>query len=51
MFSVSQDNKSQYRTIKKTRRFVIDGVVVTSTTSKVVAAGEENRVKDEHNVR
>jgi len=28
--------KQQHKTLKKTRRYIIDGVEVTSTTSKVV---------------
>lgn len=40
-----QENKSQYRTLTKTRRYMKDGVVVTSTTQKVVQAGEENRIR------
>lgn len=39
------ENKSQYRTLTKTRRYMKDGVVVTSTTQKVVQAGEENRIR------
>ncbi|XP_064631284.1 serine/threonine-protein kinase 10-like isoform X4 [Lineus longissimus] len=39
--------KSQYRTLTKTRKYIVDGVIVTSTTSKVVLVGEENRTKEE----
>lgn len=28
-----------------------DGVLVTSTTSKVIAMGEENKVKEDHILR
>ncbi|XP_046556447.1 STE20-like serine/threonine-protein kinase isoform X3 [Haliotis rubra] len=45
------ESKSHYRTMTKTRTYMKDGKFVTTTTSKVVAAGEENRVKEEHNLR
>ncbi|XP_052821670.1 serine/threonine-protein kinase 10 isoform X3 [Octopus bimaculoides] len=45
------ETKSHYRTITKTRKFIKDGVMVTSTTSKVIAMGEENKVKDDHFLR
>lgn len=45
------ESKSHYRTITKTRKFMKDGVLVTSTTSKVIAMGEENKVKEDHNLR
>ena len=43
-----QESKSQYRTMTKTRTFMQDGVVVTSTTQKVVLAGEEHKVREDH---
>ena len=43
-----QDNKSQYRTLTKTRTFMVDGQVVTTQSSKVVVSGEENRTREEH---
>ena len=43
-----QNNKSHYRTLTKTRTFVVNGEVVTSTTQKVVMAGEENRAREDH---
>ncbi|XP_041371147.1 STE20-like serine/threonine-protein kinase isoform X2 [Gigantopelta aegis] len=45
------ENKSHYRTMTKTRTYMKDGVVVTTTTSKVVAVGEDNKMKEEHNLR
>lgn len=45
------ESKSHYRTITKTRKFMKDGVLVTSTTSKVIAMGEENKVKEDHILR
>ena len=43
-----QDQKKQFRTLTKTRKFVVNGRVLTSQTSKVVAAGEENKRQHEH---
>ncbi|KAL8576294.1 hypothetical protein ACOMHN_006217 [Nucella lapillus] len=45
------ENKSHYRTMTKTRTYLKDGKVVTSTTTKVVATGQENKVKEEHDIR
>ncbi|XP_059140861.1 serine/threonine-protein kinase 10-like [Physella acuta] len=42
------ESKSHYRTIAKTRTYMKDGQVITSTTTKVIATGEENRVREEH---
>lgn len=42
------ESKSQYRTMTKTRTYMQDGVVVTSTTQKVVLAGEEHKVREDH---
>lgn len=36
--------------MKRTRKFVIDGVVVTTTTSKVIY-GDEDRLRDDHVLR
>ncbi|XP_060599497.1 serine/threonine-protein kinase 10-like isoform X2 [Ruditapes philippinarum] len=47
----SQGNKSQYRTLTKTRTFVINGEVVTQTTQKVVLAGEEHKSREDHLMR
>ncbi|XP_055879180.1 serine/threonine-protein kinase 10-like isoform X3 [Biomphalaria glabrata] len=44
----SQESKSHYRTIAKTRTYMKDGQVVTSTITKVIATGEENKVREEH---
>ena len=46
-----QENKSHYRTLTKTRKYVIDGQVVTTSTSRIVMSGEENRNKEEHEFR
>lgn len=45
------ESKSQYRTLTKTRRYMKDGVVVTSTTKKVVQSGEENRIRVDYDNR
>ncbi|XP_005089065.1 STE20-like serine/threonine-protein kinase [Aplysia californica] len=42
------ESKSHYRTMTKTRTYVKDGQVVTSTTTKVIATGEENKVREDH---
>ncbi|CAL1525982.1 unnamed protein product [Lymnaea stagnalis] len=42
------ESKSHYRTIAKTRTYMKDGQVVTSTITKVIATGEENRVREDH---
>ncbi|KAK0049461.1 STE20-like serine/threonine-protein kinase [Biomphalaria pfeifferi] len=42
------ESKSHYRTIAKTRTYMKDGQVVTSTITKVIATGEENKVREEH---
>ncbi|XP_077991974.1 serine/threonine-protein kinase 10-like isoform X2 [Glandiceps talaboti] len=44
----TEETKSQYKTLKKTRKFVIDGKVVTMTTQKVVHSGQEEKVKRQH---
>jgi len=46
-----QENKKHYRTLTKTRKYVIDGQVVTTQTSRVVITGEENRSREDHNLR
>lgn len=38
-----QENKSHYRTLTKTRKFVVDGVVCTSQSSRVVLSGDEDK--------
>eukprot|EP00057_Strongylocentrotus_purpuratus_P024658 XP_011679132.1 PREDICTED: serine/threonine-protein kinase 10 [Strongylocentrotus purpuratus] len=40
-----------YKTLKKTRKFVLDGKVVTLTTSKVVKEGQEDKAKKLHAFR
>ncbi|XP_055927801.1 serine/threonine-protein kinase 10-like isoform X2 [Argiope bruennichi] len=39
------------KTLKKTRKFVIDGVVVTTTTSKVIYGDDDKPVKEDHVLR
>ena len=48
---LAQESKSHYRTMTKTRTYMKDGKVVTSTTTKLVVSGQENKVKEEHNIR
>ncbi|XP_072177964.1 serine/threonine-protein kinase 10-like isoform X2 [Diadema setosum] len=43
--------KPSYKTLKKTRKFVLDGKVVTLTTHKVVKAGDEDKAKELHALR
>lgn len=45
------ESKSQYRTLTKTRRYMKDGVVVTSTTQRVVQAGDENKIRVDYDNR
>lgn len=42
---------AQKKTLKRTRKYVIDGVVVTTTTSKVIYGDEDKQPKEEHIVR
>ena len=46
-----QEHKSHYRTLTKTRKYVVDGQVVTTTTSKIVISGEENKSREEYEFR
>lgn len=46
-----QENKSHYRTMTKTRKYMIDGQVVTTTATKIVMTGEENKSREEHELR
>ncbi|GFY62175.1 hypothetical protein TNIN_177161 [Trichonephila inaurata madagascariensis] len=39
------------KTLKKTRKFMIDGVVVTTTTSKVIYGDEDKQMKEDHVLR
>lgn len=41
---------AQKKTLTKTRKFVIDGVVVTTTTSKVIY-GDSDKLQDDHILR
>ena len=43
--------KPNYKTLKKTRKFVLDGKIVTLTTSKVVREGSEDKSKQMHENR
>ncbi|XP_071792762.1 serine/threonine-protein kinase 10-like isoform X3 [Asterias amurensis] len=45
------EEKPNYKTLKKTRKFVLDGKVVTLTTSKVVQEGLEDKSKQRHEDR
>ncbi|XP_072177963.1 serine/threonine-protein kinase 10-like isoform X1 [Diadema setosum] len=45
------EEKPSYKTLKKTRKFVLDGKVVTLTTHKVVKAGDEDKAKELHALR
>ena len=45
---VPQENKSHYRTLTKTRKYVVDGQVVTTQTTRVVVSGEENKRQEDH---
>ncbi|CAD5119689.1 DgyrCDS8282 [Dimorphilus gyrociliatus] len=38
-----QENKSHYRTLTKTRKFVVDGIPVTSQSSRIVLSGDEDK--------
>lgn len=44
-------NRLKQKTLKKTRKFMIDGVVVTTTTSKVIYGDEDKQLKDDHVLR
>ncbi|GIX79424.1 hypothetical protein CDAR_228631 [Caerostris darwini] len=39
------------KTLKKTRKFMIDGVVITTTTSKVIYGDEDKQMKEDHVLR
>ena len=43
--------KAHYRTLTKTRRYIVDGQEVTSSVSKIVMTGEENRNREEFEFR
>ncbi|XP_002735309.1 serine/threonine-protein kinase 10-like [Saccoglossus kowalevskii] len=47
----SEESRSQYKTLKKTRKFLIDGKVVTMTTEKVVQMGHEEKHRREQMAR
>ncbi len=44
LYSIPQDAKRQKKTLKKTRKFMVDGVEVSVTTSKIVT---DNDTKSE----
>ncbi|XP_055950020.1 serine/threonine-protein kinase 10-like [Argiope bruennichi] len=39
------------KTLKKTRKFMVDGVVVTTTTSKIIYEDDEQTLKEDHILR
>ncbi|KFM58201.1 Serine/threonine-protein kinase 10, partial [Stegodyphus mimosarum] len=41
-------NRIKQKTLKKTRRFMIDGVVVITTTSKIIYGDEDKPMKEDH---
>lgn len=47
----AQASHVRAKTLKRTRKFVIDGVVVTTTTSKVIYGDENDKVRDDHILR
>ncbi|KAJ8317207.1 hypothetical protein KUTeg_005111 [Tegillarca granosa] len=47
----NKESKSQYRTMTKTRKYMKDGIIVTSTTTRVVQTGEENKMREEYDLR
>ncbi|XP_022255618.1 serine/threonine-protein kinase 10-like, partial [Limulus polyphemus] len=49
--TASNATSAQRKTLKRTRKFVIDGVVVTTTQSKVIYGDEDNKIKDDHFLR
>ncbi|KPM02621.1 CDC42 binding protein kinase alpha-like protein [Sarcoptes scabiei] len=50
--SVSSNHTAQKKTLKtKTRKFIIDGVVVTTTTQKVIYGDCDNKINDNHYLR
>ncbi|RWS22020.1 hypothetical protein B4U80_09636, partial [Leptotrombidium deliense] len=48
--AINNRKATQKKTLTRTRKFVIDGVVVTTTTSKVIY-GDEDKPRDDHVVR
>ncbi|XP_023238605.1 STE20-like serine/threonine-protein kinase isoform X2 [Centruroides sculpturatus] len=48
---VSSTNSTRQKTLTRTRKFVIDGVVVTTTTSKVIYEDEDKQLQDDHILR
>ena len=48
MCTCFKQEKINYKTLKKTRKFVLDGQVVKITTSKIVQDGVEDKVKKQH---
>jgi len=48
--SIQRSIKAQKKTLTRTRKFVIDGVVVTTTTSKVIY-GDEDKPREDHVLR
>ncbi|RWS09154.1 STE20-like serine/threonine-protein kinase, partial [Dinothrombium tinctorium] len=48
--AINSRNATQKKTLTRTRKFVIDGVVVTTTTNKVIY-GDVDKARDDHVVR
>lgn len=48
---VAGSNSTRQKTLTRTRKFVIDGVVVTTTTSKVIYEDEDKPLQDDHILR
>ena len=44
-------NAAQKKTLTRTRKFVIDGVVVTTTTSKVIYGDSDGKIREDHVLR
>ncbi|XP_054714564.1 serine/threonine-protein kinase 10-like [Uloborus diversus] len=42
---------SRPKTLKKTRKFMVDGVVVTTTTSKIIYEDDEQTIREDHILR
>ncbi|XP_054709305.1 serine/threonine-protein kinase 10-like [Uloborus diversus] len=49
--TANASNRIKQKTLKKTRKFMIDGVIVTTTTSKVIYGDEDRPFKDDNVLR
>ncbi|CAL1268100.1 unnamed protein product [Larinioides sclopetarius] len=47
----TKPKSSRPKTLKKTRKFMVDGVVVTTTTSKIIYEDDEQTLKEDHILR